>query len=181
MERHHNFCGASVSSLGPRPWEGRGRAPELVACGSAINFLSNLRFRPTVAFKMASATIEMEDKKEMLSGLALLVSEVGLLGLRSSEELKDMIFQHFGNNKHELYVYRSHPDPFLVLFPDRHSRDVVFAAGRVIDGPIEVKFKAWDIVSLGFQCWEFSKDPSRIPQTVFLTLMQRDTNVFSGA
>jgi hypothetical protein len=130
MERHHSFGDASAGSLGPRPREGKGRELELEARGNVINFPGNLRFRP------------MEDRREMLSMLALLVTQMGSLGLRSSEELKDIIFQHFGISKHELYVYRSHSDPFLVLFLDRHSREVVFVVGGVIDGPC-YRFLHW--------------------------------------
>jgi hypothetical protein len=91
-----------------------------------------------VAFKAATSSIAMEERKEILSRLALLVKEDGSLGLRSSDELKDLIFHHFGFHKHELTVYRSYPAPFLIFFPDRHARDVVYGAGRIIDGSVLV-------------------------------------------
>jgi hypothetical protein len=51
--------------------------------------------------------------------------------------------------KHELYVYRSRPEPFIVIFSEVHARDLVFAAGRLIDGPIELSFHSWDIDRFG--------------------------------
>jgi hypothetical protein len=91
----------------------------------------------------------MEDRKEMLSRLALLVTEEGLMRLRSTEDVKDIIFHHFRIRKYELCVYRSRPDPFLVIFPDRHARDAVFPAGRIIDGPIELHVSNWDLDAIG--------------------------------
>jgi hypothetical protein len=41
------------------------------------------------------------------------------------------------------------PDPFVVIVSDQHVRDVVFDAGRAIEGPIELNFSAWDIDDFG--------------------------------
>jgi hypothetical protein len=94
---------------------------------------------------MAPTTQEIEDRKEMLTHHALMVREKGPLGLRSGEELKDIIFHQFHIRNHEIYVSRSFPSPFIVIFSERHARDVMFAAGRVIDGPMELRFNAWDL------------------------------------
>jgi hypothetical protein len=170
---------------------------------------------------MATTSKEMEDKRDMLSNHALVVKEVGSLGLCSCEELKDLIAHQFGFRKQEFFVYRSCHAPFVIIFSDQHARDVVFAAGRAIEGPVEVSFSAWELDEFSeramipfrvrlnlegmpqhawsqemvdrilcdeafvhhveestrkrvdfraFCCWAFSKDPSRIPQVVFLTL-----------
>jgi hypothetical protein len=128
---------------------GRSREPEADGRGSVINFLGNPRFHPRVAFKMASTDPDMEERRIMLTNYAVVVKEEGPLGLRSCEELKDCISHHFGIRKHEFYTYRSRPNSFIVIFSERRARDVVFAAGRLIDGPIELGFEAWDIDVLG--------------------------------
>jgi hypothetical protein len=76
----------------------------------------------------------------MLSQYALLVKEEGALSLRSCEELKEVIFHHFEIRKHKLYVYCSYPHPFITIFSEKRARDVIFVAGRLIDGPIELSF-----------------------------------------
>jgi hypothetical protein len=85
----------------------------------------------------------------MLSQFALLVKEEGALGLRSCEELMEVIFHHFGIRKKEMYVYRSCPHPFIIIFTKRRARDIVFAAGRLIEDAIELSFKAWELDDLG--------------------------------
>jgi hypothetical protein len=86
----------------------------------------------------------------------------GPLGLRSPEELKEVIFHQFGFRKHEFYAYRSYPHPFILIFSDSHTRDVVFAAGHTVDGPVELRFKAWELDELG--------DMSMIPFQVKLSI-----------
>jgi hypothetical protein len=112
------------------------------------------------------------------------------------------------------FVYRNHHDPFVIIFSEMHNRDVVYAASRIIEGPMELCFLSWDVDGFGgrtsilyhirlsiegipqfawcqeiankilcdeamihhveegtrrrldhrlYQCWAFSKDPSRIP------------------
>jgi hypothetical protein len=129
---------------------------------------------------------------------------------------------HFGIRKHELYVYQNRPEPFIVIFSECRARDLVFVAGRLVDGPVELSLHSWDVDQFGtrdripyhvrlciegiphhawcremaekvlcdealihhveessmdrndqrfFNCWVFTKDPSRIPQTVFLSLL----------
>jgi hypothetical protein len=117
--------------------------------GSAINFPGNPRFRPRVAFKVAASSKEMDDRQHLLANYALIVKEEGSLGLRSSEELKDLILYHFDICKHELYAYRSYPDPFIIIFSNKRVRYLVFAAGRLFDGPMELRFKAWELDEFG--------------------------------
>jgi hypothetical protein len=82
--------------------------------GSTINYPRNPRFRPRLAFKMMAASKEMEDRRSMLNRFALVVHEVGALSLASSDELKDILLYHFGIRKHEVYIYRSQHEPFMV-------------------------------------------------------------------
>jgi hypothetical protein len=112
----------------------RPREPVADGRGSAINFPGNPRFHPRVAFKMAPTNPDMEERKIMLTNYAVVVKELGSVGLRSCDEMKDCISHHFGIHKHEFYAYRSQPNPFIVIFFERRARDVVFAAGRLIDG-----------------------------------------------
>jgi hypothetical protein len=77
------------------------------------------------------------------------ITKEGLMGVQSREEVKTLITHHFGIQKHELYVYRSQPKPFIVIFSEGRARDLVFAAGRLIDGPIELAFHSWDLDRFG--------------------------------
>jgi hypothetical protein len=75
-------------------------------------------------------------KERICSPALLCVSrKKGQWGMRSCDELKTVITHHFGFSKHELLAYRSVPDPFVIIFSDRRARDLVFAAGRLIDAP----------------------------------------------
>jgi hypothetical protein len=76
------------------------------------------------------------------------ITKEGLMGVQSREEVKTLITHHFGIQKHELYVYRSQPKPFIVIFSEGRARDLVFAAGRLIDGPIELAFHSWILIAL---------------------------------
>jgi hypothetical protein len=214
MERRYSF---GITAVGSQ--ENRGRTPRLAEeemdqwRGHTINFPSNPLFCPRVGFKMAPTSRDMEERKELLTHHTLVVKEKGPLGLRSTGELKDIIFHHFDIRKHEFYVYCSRPGPFIVIFSEQHARDVVFVAGRVIDGAVELCFSVWDLDEFGdrtiipyhvklsiegipqhawsqeiadkilcdealihhveectrkridqraYNCWAFSKDPSRI-------------------
>jgi hypothetical protein len=89
-------------------------------------------------------------KERICSPALLCVSrKKGQWGMRSCDELKTVITHHFGFSKHELLAYRSVPDPFVIIFFDRRDRDLVFAAGRLIDGPLELSFRAWDLDDFG--------------------------------
>jgi hypothetical protein len=76
---------------------GRGTSPRpefgvaLPREGSAINFPDNLCFRPSVAFKSAATSSDMEDRKRLLCRFTLMVKEEGPLGLASAKELKEVI------------------------------------------------------------------------------------------
>jgi hypothetical protein len=78
----------------------------------------------------------------MLSRHALLVKEEGPLGIRSCEELKEVILHHFDIRKHEMYVYRSSCSSFIIIFSDKHARDEVYVVGRIFEEAIELRFFA---------------------------------------
>jgi hypothetical protein len=61
----------------------------------------------------------------------------------------EIIGHHFNLLRYEFHVFRSRPDPFLVIFSDRASRDVVFARGRVLDGPVDLRFHSWEADRFG--------------------------------
>jgi hypothetical protein len=130
---------------GFKAFGGGGGAP----VGSAINYPGNPRSWPHVVFKMATTIPAMIEREEMLSQYTLLVKEEGPLGLRSCEQLMEVIFHHFGVCKHEMYVYHSNPHPFIVIFSEKRARDVVFTAGRLIDGVVELSFSVWELDEFG--------------------------------
>jgi hypothetical protein len=107
---------------------------------SVVNFPRNPRFWSRMAFKMAHMTKEMEDRKYLLTHHAVVIKDEGSLGVRSCEEMKDLIFHQFGIRKHEFFMHRSYPSPFITIFSERHARDIVFVVGRAIDGAIELRF-----------------------------------------
>jgi hypothetical protein len=79
----------------------------------------------------------MEQRRMLLTNHALVISDEGPLAVQSKEEVNNLIMHHFGIRKHELYVYHSHLEPFIIVFSEGHARDLVFAAGRLVDGPID--------------------------------------------
>jgi hypothetical protein len=147
------------------------------------------------------------------------------MAIRSRGEVKDLIQFSCGIRKHDFAVYRSTPEPFIAIFHEEHDRDIVFAAGRALDGPVELAFHEWDIDRFGereilpfqmrlclegipqfawckevadkvlgdeafihsvkedtiqrvdhraYNCWAICKDPSRIPQMVYLSLAKHE-------
>jgi hypothetical protein len=193
--------------------------------GYVVNYPGNPCFRPRFAFKSASTSADMKQREAMLSKLTVVITDEGPMAVRSREEVKDIIAHHFGVRKQEFFVYRIFREPFIAIFVESRARDVVFAAGRAIDGPIELGFHAWDLDRFGdrenipyhvrlcvegipqhawtkevvekvlcdeavvhhveaetvdksdqsaFKCWVYCKDPSRIPQVVFLMLTSVD-------
>jgi hypothetical protein len=74
----------------------------------------------------------------MLMHHAVIVTEEGPRGVASKEEVVDIIEHHFSLLRYEFNVIRTNPEPFLILFSDRAARDLVFARGRVIDGPVQL-------------------------------------------
>jgi hypothetical protein len=97
-----------------------------------------------LSFKVAETTEGMQQRRDFLTDHAVIITEEGPLSVQSREEVKDITLHHFDIRRHEFYVYRSYPEPFIAIFTECHARDVVFAAGRIVDGPIELSFHAWD-------------------------------------
>jgi hypothetical protein len=194
--------------------------------GCAVNYPGNPRFRPRAVHKIADSSEEMHQKEQAMADHAVVISDEGPMEVRSREEVKEIIFQHFGIRKHEFSVTRSSPEAFVAFFHETHARDVVFAAGRVVDGPIELRFHEWGLDRFGdrellpyhvelslegiphhawfreiaekilcdeaiirhvedterhldyrvCQCWAVCRDPSRIPQMVFMSLAKHETD-----
>lgn len=76
--------------------------------------------------------------------------------------MKEILQHRLGICKHKCYVYRSNPEPFIIIFPDVATRDLVLQVGSVIDGPIELRFHAWEIGRFG--------DRTNIPFNVRLSI-----------
>jgi hypothetical protein len=117
--------------------------------GSAVNYPGNSRFRPRCAFKVAATSQEMELSRQYLSGHAIVITDDGSLAVQSREEVKYIVQLHFGIRKHEFLIVHSRPEPLTTLFYDTHFRDVLFTAGRVVDGSIELGFHSWDLDRFG--------------------------------
>jgi hypothetical protein len=149
MERRHSVGSASAgfADFNHRGVGVRGRARE--PRGSAVNYSRNPRFRPRIVFKIDNIFKEMEQRRVLLTNHALVIFDEGPLAVQSKEEVRNLIMHHFGIRKHELYVYRSHLEPFIVVFSEGHARDLVFVVGRLVDGPIELSFHAWEIDHFG--------------------------------
>jgi hypothetical protein len=113
--------------------------------GSAINYPGNPRFHQRVAFKMTATSEEMEQRRQMLSNHAVVITDKGPMRVQTREEVNDIILHQFGIRKHECYVYRSYPKPFVAMFHGSHDRDVVFDGEKVMDDPIELRFHEWGL------------------------------------
>jgi hypothetical protein len=219
MERRRSFGLALAGSRAPFP-RGVREAP-LDPWGNAVNYPSNPRFHPKVAFRMAAMTEDMEQRRRFFTDRVVVITDEGAQEVWSKNEVKDIIMHQFGIRKQEFVVYRSYPEPFIAIFSESHAWDVVFATGSATDGLIELSFHAWELNKFGdrenihyhvrlcvegvphhnwsrdvverimcdealihhveeesadrsdfrsFNCWVFCKDPSRIPQSVFLSL-----------
>jgi hypothetical protein len=149
MERRHSFGGEACRGVQRRRLERDGEVRFGEVSGSAVNYPGNPRFRPTSAFKTAHTTQEMDDRCQLLTIRAIVITDEGSMSAHSREEVKDIIQFHFGINKLEFSVYRSNPEPFLAMFRDEHDRDAIFADRRVVDGPIELGFHAWEVDRFG--------------------------------
>jgi hypothetical protein len=176
--------------------------------------------------------VEMEQRKRLLETHAVVITEEGPLGVRSGEEVKDIISLSFGIRKHNFYVYHTRAELLVAFFHDTHDRDVVFAAARAVDGPIVLSFHAWDLDRFGdralfpyhvriiiegtphhawyqdivqrilcdeaiirhvdedterrtdmraYQYLAVSRDPSKIPQIVFLSMTTHEADPRGGA
>jgi hypothetical protein len=102
-----------------------------------------------VAVKIADTSDEMEQRKELLMNHAVVITEEGPMGIQSRDEVKNIIFSQFGIPKHEYYVDRSYQELFIAIFLESHNRDVLLAAGRAVEGTIELCFHAWDLYRFG--------------------------------
>jgi hypothetical protein len=100
-------------------------------------------------YKVVDTSEDMEQRQQWLTNHAVIITEEGPMGVCSREEVKDLIQHHLGISKHEFSVYRSNPEPFIAFFHDTYARDVVFAATRIIDGPVELGFHAWELDRFG--------------------------------
>jgi hypothetical protein len=100
-------------------------------------------------YKVVDTSEDMEQCQQWLTNDAVIITEEGPMGVCSREEVKDLIQHHLGISKHEFSVYRSNPEPFIAFFHDTYARDVVFAATRIIDGPVELGFHAWELDRFG--------------------------------
>lgn len=58
----------------------------------------------------------MEDRQAMLTDLAVVMLDEGMVAVQSPCELADIIQHHFGIHRHEFQVYRSYPEHFIVVF-----------------------------------------------------------------
>jgi hypothetical protein len=67
----------------------------------------------------------------------------------SCEEVVEIICHHFSLMRYEFHIYRSSSKPFVVIFSERAARDIVFARGRVSDGPVDLRFHSWDADRFG--------------------------------
>jgi hypothetical protein len=149
MERHSSLGGAAADDQQWRWREGfridREREPQ----GSAINYPGNPRFRPRCVFKRAVISEEMNQRCRYLTKHAVVITDEGAMVIRSREEVKDLIQFSCGIRKHDFAIYRSTPEPFIAIFHEEHDRDIVFAAGRALDGPVELAFHEWGIDRFG--------------------------------
>jgi hypothetical protein len=221
MERHHSLGGAPLGDHQFRRREELDAELSREICGSAINFLGNPWFRPRCAFKRIHTFEDMDHRQHFLERHAVVISNVGPISVKSREEIKVLIQHHCGIHKHEFSIHRHRPKPYIAIFHETHARDVVFAAGRIVEGPFELEFHAWDLDRSGhreivpyhvkisieglpqhawcpkvaqkvmcdevtiqyvdeatrkrtyrsvFSCWALSKDPSKIPQMVLLSM-----------
>jgi hypothetical protein len=64
--------------------------------------------------------------------------------------------------RYEFHVFRSHPEPFIILFSDRAARDLVLPRGKVSDGSVELRFHQWDV--------DHNSDRDLIPYHVKLSI-----------
>jgi hypothetical protein len=117
--------------------------------GSTVNYPGNPRFCPRLAFKYVGTSEEMEQRKRLLENHVVVITEEGPLGVRSREEVKDIISLNFGISKHNFYVYHTRAGPFLAFFHGTQDNDVVFVAARAVDGPTDLSFIAWELDRFG--------------------------------
>jgi hypothetical protein len=108
-------------------------------------FLGYPHLRPRVVEKTTWAPDEVQQRRQLLTQHALVITEEGALGVASREDVAEIIGHHFDLLRYEFQVFHSHLEPFLVLVSDRATRDVVLTRGKVSDGPIELRFHPWNV------------------------------------
>jgi hypothetical protein len=122
MERHLSLGSGSVGAHSRRESCHGGFVTE--ERGNALNYPKNPCFRPRLAFKMKGTSQEMEQKRQFLTAHAMVITEEGPMGVRSRDEVNDIIWHHFGIPKHEFYIYHGYPESFVAYFHEVEARDV---------------------------------------------------------
>jgi hypothetical protein len=232
MERRRSWGNAAGGSLPRRRLDASDFVWPAGTGGNAVSYPGNPHFRPHCAFKTMAASAEMERRRQHLSEHAVVITDEGPLAVQSREEVKDLIQLHLGIRKHEFMILRSNPEPYVAIFHDPRARDVAFTAARLVEGPFELRFHAWDIDRFGerenipyhvrlclegiphhawftevaakilgdeaiiqhieegtlkwaqhktYDVWALCKEPSRIPQMVFLSLAKHDPKLTHDA
>jgi hypothetical protein len=95
--------------------------PGIGVRGSVVNYLSNPRFRSRCAHGLTTTSVEMDHWHQLLSDHAVMISDDGPMKTVSREEVKEIIFQHFGIHKGDFYVTRTSPKPYLAYFYETES------------------------------------------------------------
>lgn len=102
---------------------GQERGPHQEGRGMVVDYPGNPRSCPRIVEKIAWTTKEMQQRRDMLTHHALLVTEEGPLGVASKEEVVEIIRHHFGLRRYECHVYRCKPEHFIVIFNEDSTRD----------------------------------------------------------
>jgi hypothetical protein len=110
-----------------------------------VEFPGHPRSRTRLAEKTIWAPDEIQQRRQMLTHHALLVTEEGARGVASQEDATEIIGYNFDPLRYEYHVFKKHHEPFIVLFLDRAVRDAVFVKGKIFDGPVELRFHTWDV------------------------------------
>jgi hypothetical protein len=95
--------------------------------------------------KLVWDTNKVQQRRDILARHALLITEEGPLRLISWEEVVEIIGHHFDLLRYEFRIFRSSPEPFIVLYSERSARDVIFARERISDGPFKLCFHSWEV------------------------------------
>jgi hypothetical protein len=103
----------------------------------------------------------MEQRREMLSSHAVVITEEG-----SWEFSLEMREETSSTNT----LAKERMSSLFKIFTESQARDVVFAVGRAVDGPIELCFHAWELDRFG--------DRVIIPYHVRLCIRGDVTSIF---
>jgi hypothetical protein len=161
----------------------------------------------------------------MFAGLGEEATHTGLTGRSSSDQKSLHVVMFMFNDTFRCQHHRSYPGSFITIFTESRARDVVFIAGRVVDGSIKLCLHTWELDRFGdrviipyhirfciegipqhawhkaianavlcdeavvhhvesdtmdnidqrsFNYWVLSKDNSKIPRDVYLTITKHD-------